>query len=309
MYLLIRNRWLIALHAIAIILITYFAFILNIFSSPSSVNYHLEQSGGYNHISEIVKLEIINRLPEDVSNNFLQKALAQNILNFFVTPVTIQKVARPMLEVPFFFVAQPTKIQNDKVVIETQQYRDTISAELPGLQIPGVLSTLAQKIVNAVPDTITLVDLEKRPNNVLGLLVKAKMIYSQISVINWVMVAVAIISFSLIVILNLHMIRQILLSLTFGYLTIGLFVLLGSWAIPYILINFVPESPDPVIGNQLNLFVNESLNYFFGLTRRFGWVYLVIALIAYLLWRLKAIDKVQKGVDKLLNNKFFRERR
>jgi len=288
-----KNKILVLIHAIAIVLIIYCILLLQIFANPESINYHLKTSGSYNYLSEIVKSAIENRFPPELNDKILQKALAERLLNYFVTPALTERLAQPLLKTGAFVTKQQTSIEDNKVVIETKTYKDRITAELSETKIPDSLQNASQKIVAAIPETITLVDLDQRPNSVLGFLTKAKMYYERVSVLNWILIATALTTFLLLIFLNLRFLKQILLSIAYGYSSAGVFVVLGSWALPYIFSNFVPGDSHPVFGDQLNLFANNSITYFFNLSRKYGWLYLLIGLIAFLLWRWSVVERLQ----------------
>ncbi len=278
--------------SIAIIVCTYGTVLRDNFSTAAKLVVFMKNASTFVHISDAVKSEVSANLPQSVKDNFLQNALAQKLLDVIVTPENVAKVAEPILTTTYKVADKAdAQIKNNNVVIESAKYKDQASKFVNDSKLPQVLADPLNSLINSVPSDITIVNGQKNPDSPLLLMVKLRMVFQKLSALVTVLWWVIILSLLGIVALNWRDYRSILRStgLTIG--VSGLIITIGSWVFAPIALIFLPQSTDPVIGSSLNQATSDIINYYFTLTRPYGFFLLTVGLTLYLLYRFDVIAR------------------
>lgn len=265
-------------------------------SSTETVDMHLQQSGLYADTAVLVKDRIGDRLERRFPDKPVALALSDRLLDAIVTPQFIQKQSQRALPWAQKIVAQPLDIQNNRVVVDTTGYKEKATAELAGRDIPDLLQTPIQNLVESVPNQLTLVNMRERPNSVIAFLTKAKMFYGHVETWYTISLSVAVLTGLLLVLINFFQLRIFFKYIAIAYLTTGGIILLGSYAFPYMIVAF-NTGRDQII----NSMVSHATYYYFQLTRSSSITLLIIGGISFLLYKLAFINKVQDAIDGAFN--------
>lgn len=267
------------------------------FASPESIQNHLSQSGLYADIANLVKFRVDQRLEERLQDRIVLRALSERLLDAVVTPEFIQEYSKPLFTVGQKIIEKDLELANNKVVVDTAKYKDRIENELAQRQIPELIVPYVENIVAAVPDKLQLVDLNERPNSILGYLTKAEVWYGRITATNTIAWFLAIASAILLIIINSDALRRLCKLLFPAYIIPGIIVFVGSFLFPYIVV----LNTDVQTNIYLNKLISNAVYYFFELTRNPSYILLVLGGIFFLLSRWSYMDNLQDKLDSLLN--------
>ncbi len=296
-----KNRLLILVVTLALLVCAYLGQINNIFKSPENLNAFLQSAKTYSYTADIVKAEISDRLPQKIKDNFIQNALISKFMDFVITPDNVSKVAEPGLKVVYKVSQQPTEIVNNKVVVDTANYKSQASSYISGLKLSDVLNQSINELINSVPNQLTIVDLDKRPNSALAALIHARD-YLKAShtamVVSWWILALGLV---LLLLINLRNFKRMFKSLSWGFGLAGGIIVIGSWVFPSLFSAFGPKSSDEVIGESLNGLINSIFYTYHSQLRNFGVVCLIIAVIAGLTYMFVPLQKFQDQVNAQLD--------
>lgn len=289
--------------SIAIIVCTYGTVLRDNFATAAKLVVFMKNAQTFVHISDAVKAEVSANLPQSVKDNFLQNALAEKLLDVIVTPENVAKVAEPLLTATYK-VADKTDatIKNDNVIIESGKYKTQASKFVSDSKLPQVLTDPLNSLINSVPNDIKIVDGQKNPDSPLLLMVKLRMAFQKLNAVVNVLWWVIILSLLGIVALNWRNYRSVLRSIGLSLGITGLIITIGSWMFAPVMLIFLPQSTDPVIGNTLNQATADIINQYFLLTRPYGFFLLIVGVVLYVLYRFDVIarsaDFVRKQMKK-----------
>lgn len=270
----------------------------NLKDVPSTMNF-MENAGVYNNLSTIAKLQIQSYYPEQIQNNILVLGLANKLVETVVTPGLVEKAALPAVKASFAFAKAPTDIVNDKVVVETGLYKQQALDAIAGLGLPNLLVINANLLINSIPPQINLVDLQKRPNNALGMVVKVKELFAQNRQnlqTAWIVMWVSLI---LLIVNGMRHLKHLIKTLWMGIGIVSIMLILIYYLRPYILSVWLPSSVD-AIGDAQNQLISDAVAYFLWQVRSIAFYYLGISVICFFLWKFVNWDKTQNNTDRFL---------
>ena len=276
------NKFLLILLTVLLVLGTYATVIRDNFLTGAKAFVFLKEAKVFVSTAEIVKSEINAKLPASIKDNFIKQALVGKILDIVVTPENVAKVAEPGINAAYKLAQAPTDIEGNKVVLDTSKYKQQASEYIPSLQLPKVVTDAANELVKSVPNDLTIVDLEKRPNSILATFIRIRDMMRTINDITNILWVLTLINLIALVVVNLKSIGRLLHSLGWSFGVAGSVVVVGSFIFPPIMSSVIPQSTDPVIGNAMNTMVNNIIYQYFVITRGYGWLLVVIAALACL---------------------------
>lgn len=296
------NRFLLILLTILLVVCTYATVLRDNFLTGAKAFVFLKEAKVFVTTAEIVKSEISAKLPDSIKNNYIKQAIANKLLDIIVTPENVAKVAEPGIDAAYKLAKAPTDIENNKVVLDTTQYKKQASEYIPGLQLPKVIIDEANDLINAVPNDLTIVDLQKRPNSVLATFIRIRDLMRTINDVTNVLWILTVVNLLALVLVNIKSMGRFLHSLGWSFGVAGSIIVVGSYILPPITTAVVPQSTDPVIGNAMNTLVSNITNQYFVLTRGYGWLLIIIAVFACLAYWLintkRAKELLAGGFDK-----------
>ena len=293
------NPYITIIHLVCVFVLCYTLIIKNIFTSPDSLNTHLKQSGLYADTSNLVKERISERIDQRFADKIVQGAIAERLLDAIVTPQFIEKQSQRVLPIAAKVISQPLDIANNKVVVDMKLYKQKVTSELAENtnQIPDIIEPTANNLVASVPDQLMLVDMNQRPNSVLGFLTKAKILFENINLWNVIALTLAVVTALMLIIINRENVRRLFQYLTVAYLVSGAIVLIGSFLFPYLSMLFNNGS-----NIYLNKLVSDAIYYLFAQTRTPSVILLGLGGVFYGLYRWSYIDVLQTKIDHMLNS-------
>ncbi|HVZ66748.1 MAG TPA: hypothetical protein VG917_00630 [Patescibacteria group bacterium] len=295
----ILNIVIIFLVSIASLCIGFFSVVNKNFKDVPSMLGFLENANVYNNVSDIVRLEIESRYPKTINNSIILSGLANKLLDFVVTPQTVEKVAKPALNLSVKFAQAPTSIIDNNVVIATAKYKNQARETLSGFGLPKILLVNAGFLIDSIPAHLTIVNLEKHPNSILGIIIKLRtaLKYShKIVTISWIVMILALI---FAIGNNIHRIKDLLKTLWIGFGISGGLIILLFLARGTLFAFALPNSSDPITLAQ-NRLVIDAVGYLLSQVKQIGVIYMVIAIISFVLYAFVKLDKVQSHINKVL---------
>lgn len=296
------NRFLLITLTFLLVLCTYATVLRDNFLTAAKAYVFLKEAKVFVVTADIVKSEINAKLPESIKDNYIKNAVVAKLLDIVVTPENVAKVAEPGINAAYRLAKAPTDIENNKVVLDTSQYKTQASEYIPSLGLPKVITEAANDLIAAVPAELTLVDLEKRPNSLLATFIRIREMMKTINDIANVLWVITIINLLALVVVNLKSLGRLLHSLGWSFGVAGSLIVVGSYIFTPIIGAIVPQSTDPVIGNSMNTLVNNITAQYFVLTRGYGWLFIIIAAVACLAYWLvntkRAKELFAGGFDK-----------
>lgn len=290
------------LHTVAIVILCYTVFVVSIFSSPSALSAHLKQAGLFNDAALLVQAEIVDHFPQELKQRIILNALAVKLLEVVVTPQLIERAAEPALTIAAKIMEQPFTVQNSMLVIDTSGYKQQAATELASGTLPTEIVSIADRVIAAVPNELSLMNLSENPNKVITTVIQLRALYTHIDSANTIAWLVAIVTFILIVAFNLTNLHRIFRTVGMVYLTAGIVVVIVSLVAPPVITSQLPVSSANLSSLYLNQMVTHASEYFFNLTRTPAMVFLVVGAVLYLIshWK-RAEKKMQKSVDEAID--------
>jgi hypothetical protein len=280
------NIFLTLLVGILLIVLSILTPVVNNFADVGATSNFFTKANVYVNLSTLAKEEIKKHYPEDFAKRTLQVALADKVLETVVTPELTKNLVESGLKVSVKVAQTPTSIIDDKVVINTDQYKQQVVELLDGMDLGKELNLVANRVVDSVPKELVLVDTKERPNSILAWIIKLRTIldYSRtITTIAWIALGV-----SLIVILlnNLKRIKTIFLVIALGF---------GGAAVAVILLTLLVQA-----FTQPGL-VGDVLNYVMSQINKFGIGFAIVTVVSLLIWKFVNFNNFQKKVNKKLH--------
>ena len=254
----IVNIFLVFFLTVSLICISLFSVINKNFKDAPSILSFFENANVYGNVSNIVRLEIESMYPGPIKRNIILAGFADKLLDIVITPATVKKVAKPAVGLAVKFAQSPTSIIDNKVVVATAKYKEQAIIALTDFGLPKLLLINARFLVDSIPANLTIVNLEKRPNSVLGLIIKARtaLQYSRtITNISWVVFWVSLL---LIFANNIYRVRDMVKVLWVGLGTAGGVIVLFYLFLNSILSMVLPITSDAITIAQNTLVIDVS---------------------------------------------------
>jgi hypothetical protein len=279
--------------------ITFFTVIHNSLKDVPSVMNFFSRANVYHNMSTLVKLRIQDSYPLLVQNNFLLSGLANKAVDLAVTPTLVEKATKPALTAAFAVSKTPTSIINDKIILSTDPYKKEAINTLTQLDLPKFILVNANFLVEAIPNQIALVDLEKRPNSLLGMIIKLRTLFQmnqQALTVSWVVMWISLV---VLILHGLRHLKQLFKTLWVGFLIVGGLVVGLSLVSPWLINGLLPSGGDSLVNAQ-NSLVKDIVVYLFSEMRDIAIFYLGVTVLAFIIWRFIKLDKLQLKVDQFL---------
>lgn len=254
----------------------------------------------YDNVSTIVRLQIQSYYPPLIQKNILLRGFANKLVDFVVTPDIVANAAGPALRLSVKFAQAPTSIINNKVVIATAMYKKQAVNVLTDFGLPKFVVVNAKLVIDAVPAQLTLVNLEKRPNSILGIIIKIRTFleYNKMANdISWITLI------GVLLILFLHTVDKIkhfFLAIWGSFGVIGACIIFFYITRLWIMGMFLPTTQDAITIAQ-NSLVTDAVSYILREVRNIGIFYIGIAAISFLCWKFLDFEKLQVRINKLLH--------
>lgn len=259
----------------------------------------LKNAHVYENLSDIAKIQIHQSYPSSITNNILLIGLADKLVDVVVTPSLVELAAKPAVMASVEFARSPAEIIDQKIVVPTATYKSQVNATITDFGLPRILTTQLTGLVTSLPAQITLIDLEKHPNNVLSVIIKAHELFKQNEVALTVTWTVLIISGLLMLFINLHNLRKItkLVLVSFGLAAVVIFA--GFFIIPWLLELTLQSSGTSLLVAQNNL-IMDAISYFMIQVRVYAIVYLCIGILFVVVYKFVHFETLQAGFNKIL---------
>lgn len=283
---------------------TFFKVINQNFQDVPSMLSFLSKAHVYNNVSQLVKLEIQNNYPKPIRNNFLLYGLANQLVNAVVTPSLIAQVTKPALQLSVAFAKSPTSIVNNKVVVATAPYKQQAAGTLQKFGLPKFLVVNAQLLLDSVPKQLVLVDLQKRPNSVLGLIIKARTLLQNNQMALGISWSVLLGVVAVIVVYNLRHLNNMLKALFIGFGAVGIIVVTLYFLMPWILSTALSNTSTEILVVQ-NQLISDIVTYLVLQMRNISLYYIAFGVVTFMVWRFVPLEHVQAKLDKILHKLHF----
>lgn len=285
---------------ITLVALTFFSIIHSNFKDVPSMLSFFDRANVYTNASTLIKLEIQENYPATIRNNIILRSLTDELVKVIITPQLVSKVAKPALQASVAFAQSPTAIVDDKVVISTIPYKEQARQVVGDFGLPNIMTRSVGLLINALPQKLTLVDLQKRPNSVLGMIIKARSILAQNNaarISSWVvLIGVLLVS----IFYNLRHVKKLVESLVIICLvSSGLYVLL--WALIPVLFSMILPSPITPIITAQNALVTDAIVFLVRQMMIVSLYYLAFGVVLIIILKLVKFDRLQKKFDKLLH--------
>lgn len=265
------NVVLIFVLSIALSSLSIFTTIHNNFKDVPSISRFFVAGNVYNNLSVIAQERIKQNYPPEIADKPIQVAIVDRVVENVVTPDLVQRLVEVGLTASSRFAQAPTSIINDRVVINTPEYKQQAMDLVQNLELPKFLTTMADNIINSVPGQLVLIDTRSNPNSVLAMIIQARTLLDNaetIRMISWIVLAIAII---VLIILNQKSIKTIFWVSAWSFVFAAA-TLLGGFL---------------VITSQLDAgLIGDAVNYLLGQINRYAILYLALGVIAFLIWKL-----------------------
>jgi len=270
------NRLVLVVLTITLVLVSFASVLRDNFTTGAKSYLFLKESRAFDNIAQIAKNEISDNLPDTIKNNFIKRAIITKIMEMIITPESVSKVAEPAIIKMYKVAGEATNLADKKIVFNTSAFKSQAEQYLPAVGLPQGLADTTSQFVKSVPDTITILDIDKKPNSPLAVLVKLQSAFKLISTVTnalWWVTAIAILG---VLLLNIKNLSRLLKTYCLAFGISGAIILALSYGGPAISSSLLPES-DPT-----NALVNNLINNFCLLTKGYGWILLTIGVAALL---------------------------
>lgn len=254
----------------------------------------------YDNASTLIRLEVQNSYPPIIKKNLLLSGFANKLVDLVVTPELVANVAAPALRLSVGFAKAPTSIIDNKVVIATAKYKQQAVQVLTDFGLPKFVVVNAKLIIDAVPVHLTLVNLEKRPNSILGLIIKARTFLAYNHMVRDISVMLIIATLVILLLHTIDKIKNFFVALSWSFGSIGLLIV-GVYVIRMWLMGmFLPTTQDAVTIAQ-NALVIDAVSYLLQEVRNIGLIFLGTGVISMVCWKFLNFDKLQIKINRLLH--------
>jgi hypothetical protein len=284
-----------------IILLSFFTFSFitykNISTVPAMEGF-LKNSNSYVTLSQIIQTQIKNNYPPQITINPLRIAIANYLVNAIVQPDSVETLTSYALPAAQKIAQQPTSILNDQVVIDTTGYKQQLASDLSGTNLPPIVISTAQNVVQGIPDSLALVDLNQHPNSIMAKIISFRTFLENLSRTLTQTAVLLGLTFLGLIFINRHYLSRLLWALVWGFAGTALLILIIGFIAPYLLNPFTQSA------DQLDILYNNlaigMINYLASLANKWAILYGLLALGSYLLLRYAPIEDAQNWIDEKL---------
>lgn len=293
------NIVLIVILFLSLVCLSVFSTINRNFKDAVSANSFMAKTGVYTDMSNLVRLKIQEKYPAQIQNNILLRGLANKLVDVVVTPEIVAKAAKPAIDASYAFAQGPTELVNDSVVLMTDPYKQQAKAMIGDLDLPRILVVNGDLLIDSIPAEFTIVNLEKHPNSVFGLILKARGLFEKNKIaldLSWLVIIMSLI---FLLIHGIRHLRNLVTSLTISFGSAGLFVVIVSLLMPWIMRVSLPTAVTEIAAAENNI-VSKIVLTLFGEFRDVSYFFLGIAVVSALLWKFVQWEKLQVKVNKML---------
>lgn len=295
----VLTMFLTVLLALTLFVLSFSSVIHKNFKNVPNMLTFLQNARVYDNVSSIVRLEIQSYYPGIIKRNILLSGMADKLVDTVVTPNTVASVAAPALRLSVKFAQAPTAIVDKKVVVATASYKQQVVQALNNFGLPQFVVVNAKLVIDAVPAQLTLVNLEKRPNSILGMIIRIRTFlqYNQAAYqISWmVLIALVLILF----LDTIHRIRDFFAALLWAFGSIGVLLVIVYMIRYWVMGLFLPATDDAITIAQTTL-VTDAVSYLLREVRNIGVIYVAIAVVSFGIWRLVSFEKLQPKINRVL---------
>jgi len=274
------NKLILILLAVLLVLASYMTILRDNFASGAKTYLFLKEARAYENIADLAKIEIRSNLPENIKNNFVKRAVVEKIMEIVITPENVSKVAEPGLIALYKLSDKAASLAGEKIVIDTAEFKKQANEYLPALGLPAGFTEATNDFVKAVPNQITIIDVDKNPNSPIAAFVKIREAYKGLNTATNVLWVLIITALAALVAINIRAGQKILSTITWSFGVAGGLMLAMSYAITPIVVSIIPQNPSPAINSATTNLVADALDYFLMVSRSYGWTMIVIALLA-----------------------------
>lgn len=277
------NLVLILVLSVSLASLSIFTTVRNNFKDVPSTSRFLAGGNVYNNLAIIAGEQIQAHYPPELLEKPILMAVADRVVDTVVTPELVQSLVEAGLTASTKFAQAPTAIVDDRVVIDTPEYKQQALDFVAQLGLPEFLTNMANNIINAIPGQLVLVDTRTNPNSVLAMIIEARTFLDNaetIRVISWTVFIIALI---VLVITNIKKLKTMFLTLTWGFGVGALIILAGS----------------VIISSMLDQgLIGDAVNFFLSQLRRYAALYAGLAVVSFLIWKLVNLEKLQEKISK-----------
>lgn len=282
----------IVLSILALLVVTYAMILINNFKTPEATANFFQKSNVYYYIAEIIKTDVRSRYPASLRTNVVKLTAADTLLNFIITPNIVERISLPVLRTRQKIAQLPLSFANNNLVITTKQYTEQLSTTLASLNLPTVITDAGENLISSVPDKITVVDTKKNPNSVLVSITQTRALFEHVQAIVTIFWIVLIFALVTLLMINLRLLQRLVSGLMWIFGICGVIVLLFSFLMP-LLADALSNNPNPIDGVLKDQLVNTIVSYYFSLTRTVSIVFLILAVILFLLYYFLPFERLQ----------------
>ena len=282
---------------LSLIVITYTSIFVRNFETPDATANFLHNSNTFFYISEIIKTRVRNNYTSTLTNNIVEGAIADRLLDLVVTPERIQTLLTPALRAGSRIAQIPLEFSGQDLVLPTQKYTQQLSQTISSSQLPPSAIDAANNLVASVPPQITVVDAGQNPNGTLIIINQLKVLMENVRTILTVSWIIFLLSLLTLIIVNLRIIRRLLKGLFWIFIASGIVIFLISFIAPAITDALANPSTDPITGVLKNQIIQSIVSYYFSLTRNTSLILILLGIAFYLLSRYANIDAFQQWVN------------
>lgn len=286
------SRLLVVILSIALVLASFLAVIRNNFGTGTKAFLFIKEAKGFENISELAKVEITSNLPDSVKNNFIKNALVQKIVDIAITPENVAKIAEPGLVNLYKLSGSAADLATKKIEFNTIDFKKQSEQYLPKLGLSTSFTDTTLEFIKSVPDNITILNVEKNPNSPIALFLKIQKYYKLLNSLTdtlWWLAALSVLG---VVLINLKSKNRILSSIYWPFGVAGAVILALCYISPSIISAFMPSSTSAAQSTAIDNLVSGLTNNYFGLVRGFGWLFIIIAILALAIHWLINSDRV-----------------
>ena len=273
------NRVLLTLLSILLVVTSFVVILRDNFISSSKAYLFLKESQAFENVAELAKDTVRNNLPDKVKNNFIEKALIEKIMEIVITPQNIAKIAEPGIQGIYQLSSKAAYIADKNISFNTTAIKTQAQQFIPALGLPKAFVEASDDFVKSVPDDITILDVKKNPNSPLALFLKIRNAYRALNTIANILWAILLINILAIVLINLKSLARMFKSFAWAFGSAGVVSLLLSYLSPQLASLFIgsgTSSTDQAIANLANGLIQQ----YFKFMSSYGWLYIIIAIIA-----------------------------
>jgi len=290
----VRNRVLLTLLSVLLVLLSLVYVMRNNFVSAEKTYLFLKEAQAFDSISDLTKETIRQNLPDQVKNNLIEKAIIEKLMDIVITPQNVAKIADPGIKAFYNISKKGASLADEQLSFNTTSIKSQAQQYIPSLGLPKAFVDASNTFVNATPDEINILNPKKNPNSPLTTFLKLREIYRTLNSIADILTVLIVINLLAIVAINVRSLKLLPKTLAWSFGGAAAVVLALSFLAPPI-ISLVVGSGNSSLQQYINNLSENLTNRFFLLVRSYGWLYLVIALLAFALhWAINSTTFKQK---------------